>query len=58
MRPIVPRLAPGGAVTLLLPWDPDYSVHGIGEGEPLAKDHPLGGGPSRFVLEGNVWRLT
>jgi 8-oxo-dGTP pyrophosphatase MutT (NUDIX family) len=57
VRPIVPRLAPGPTIALLLPWDPGYR-DALGEGEALPPDHPLGGGPSRFVLEGNVWRLT
>jgi 8-oxo-dGTP pyrophosphatase MutT (NUDIX family) len=58
--PIVPRLlqdeaAPKGFV-LLCPWDPDYAERGLGEGQPVAADHPFAGGPSRFVLDAEqVW---
>lgn len=60
VTPIVPRFAlvegaPLG-FALLLPWDRDYESAGQGEGRPLATEHPLAGGPSRFVLAGELWR--
>lgn len=61
--PVVPRFclepaAPMG-FALLLPWDPEYATRGQGDGEPLPADHPLAGGDSRFVLDGEAgWRLT
>jgi 8-oxo-dGTP pyrophosphatase MutT (NUDIX family) len=57
-HPILPRLAPGaGGLTLLLPWDPDYETAGTGDAAPMPAAHPLGGGPSRLVLEGRGWNL-
>ncbi len=56
-HPIVPRLAPIGAgFALLLPWDPEYLTAGTGEAVPMAADHPLAVGPSRFVLEDRTWK--
>lgn len=55
--PLLPRYAPlPGGFALLLPWDPEYATLGTGEAAPLAPGHPLAGGPSRFVLEGEAWR--
>jgi 8-oxo-dGTP pyrophosphatase MutT (NUDIX family) len=59
-HPIMPRLAPagGGAAgfALLLPWDPEYLTAGTGDATPMAADHPLAIGPSRFVLEDRTWK--
>ena len=59
----LPRFAPlpsdagdGPAFALLLPWDRDYDALGIGEGIPIASDHSLATGPSRFVLEDETWK--
>ncbi len=56
-HPILPRACAtaSGAVTLLLPWDPDYAARGMGEGIEMPGGHPLGSGPSRFVLEEGAW---
>ncbi len=58
--PIVPRFAPLPSVAsgfaLLLPWDKEYDSLGLGEGTKLPADHPLAGGPTRFVQEGLAWR--
>ena len=55
-HPIMPRLAPGESVTLLLPWDPDYTVTGTGEATPLTYKPTWAIGPSRFLLEGRAWK--
>ena len=58
-HPIMPRLAPSPAdkgPTLLLPWDPDYTVTGTGEATPLAYHPSWAIGPSRFVLDGGAWK--
>lgn len=60
VAPLLPRFAPladaPGGFALLLPWDPGYEAQGTGEAHPLALDHPLAGGPSRFVLDEGAWR--
>ncbi len=58
--PIVPRYAaapelPEGFM-LLLPWDPAYVTLGQGAGEAFPDQHPLGGGPSRFMREAGAWQ--
>lgn len=61
-HPILPRLLPttDGAITLLLPWDPDYVGAGTGEAAPLAYAPAWATGPTRFVLAqtpaGRAWR--
>lgn len=60
VRPIVPRFAkvasaPSG-FALLLPWDPEYDTIGQGDGERFANDHPFAGGPTRFFMEGLVFK--
>jgi 8-oxo-dGTP pyrophosphatase MutT (NUDIX family) len=55
-HPILPRFAPIGAFTLLLPWDPDYDALGQGDALTMPSDHPLATGPSRFVLEDETWK--
>lgn len=56
-HPILPRACPiDGGFVLLLPWDPDYAARGLGEAIELPPGHPLGAGPSRFVLEEGVWK--
>jgi 8-oxo-dGTP pyrophosphatase MutT (NUDIX family) len=59
VAPVMPRFADlgGGKMALLLPWDPDYGSRGTGEGVEWPAAHPLGVGPSRFMLEGMSWRL-
>ena len=58
-HPIMPRLAPTPAgACLLLPWDPDYTTTGTGEGTPLTYTPSWALGPSRFVREGNAWKHT
>ena len=58
-HPIMPRLAPTPAgACLLLPWDPDYTTTGTGEGTPLTYTPSWAHGPSRFVREGNAWKHT
>ena len=56
-HPILPRVCPldGGRFALLLPWDPDYAARGAGEAIEMAPGHPLGSGPSRFLLEEGAW---
>ncbi len=60
VAPVMPRFADlgGGQMALLLPWDPDYSARGTGEGVDWQAENPLGVGPSRFLLEGMSWRLA
>jgi 8-oxo-dGTP pyrophosphatase MutT (NUDIX family) len=55
-HPIMPRLAPGEQPVLLLPWDPDYLVTGVGDSAPLTYRPPWADGPSRFVLEERAWK--
>ncbi len=56
---VMPRVAPNGAgFALLLPWDPEYHSAGTGDLHPMAADHPLAVGPSRFVMEDRAWRHT
>jgi 8-oxo-dGTP pyrophosphatase MutT (NUDIX family) len=55
-HPIMPRLAPGEVPTLLLPWDVDYNDKGTGEATPLVYKPSWATGPSRFTLEGKVWK--
>jgi len=59
-HPIMPRFAltPGAThgFALLLPWDPEYSTIGSGEGIEMPAGHPLGTGPSRFILDGTTWK--
>ena len=59
VAPVMPRFADlgGGKMALLLPWDPEYSTRGTGEGVEWPAGHPLGVGPSRVLLEGMSWRL-
>jgi 8-oxo-dGTP pyrophosphatase MutT (NUDIX family) len=58
VAPVQPRFCDlGGAMALLLPWDPDYLTRGTGEARPWPAPGPLGTGPSRFVLSGMSWRL-
>ena len=45
-----------GAITLLLPWDPDYATRGIGTGDPAPAGH-VGLPESRVLLDGQTWRL-
>jgi 8-oxo-dGTP pyrophosphatase MutT (NUDIX family) len=55
-HPIMPRLAPGAAPALLLPWDPEYLSAGTGEGTPLTYQPSWALGPSRFVRDGAAWK--
>ena len=55
-HPIMPRLAPGDRPCLLLPWDPEYTTRGTGEGTPLTYRPSWAKGPSRFVLEDRRWK--
>lgn len=59
-HPIMPRMAPmpsmPGGFALLLPWDPEYVNIGTGDSQPMAADHPLAVGPSRFILEDRTWK--
>ncbi len=58
-HPIMPRLrtmAPGDPVTLLLPWDPEYTETGSGDSAPLTYHPTWACGPSRFVLEDQTWK--
>jgi 8-oxo-dGTP pyrophosphatase MutT (NUDIX family) len=59
-HPIMPRMAPlpamPGGFALLLPWDPEYMNIGTGDSQPMAADHPLAVGPSRFILEDRTWK--
>ena len=56
---VLPRMMPAESETsgfmLLLPWDPDYQSQGTGEGIPIADNHPLAIGPSRFALRDGEW---
>jgi len=58
-HPIVPRSISTDGVpagfALLLPWDPEYAA-ADGAGIEIPADHPLGNGPSRFVLTDNGWQ--
>jgi 8-oxo-dGTP pyrophosphatase MutT (NUDIX family) len=57
VRPITPRAAAcAGALTLLLPWDPEYETLGQGEGLALPAGSPGTEGPSRLILDGHRWR--
>jgi 8-oxo-dGTP pyrophosphatase MutT (NUDIX family) len=60
VAPVMPRFAELGAgqMALLLPWDPEYTTRGTGEAIEWPADHPLGTGPSRFLLDGTSWRLV
>jgi 8-oxo-dGTP pyrophosphatase MutT (NUDIX family) len=57
-HPIMPRLAPGDAPCLLLPWDPEYMTKGTGESTPLSPTYKpsWARGPSRFVMEDRTWK--
>lgn len=55
-HPIMPRLAPGDRLCLLLPWDPEYLTKGTGESTPLTYQPRWAVGPSRFVLEEGTWK--
>jgi 8-oxo-dGTP pyrophosphatase MutT (NUDIX family) len=58
-HPIMPRLcAPSatGPRCLLLPWDPEYTEIGIGDGTPLTYAPSWAIGPSRFILEDRTWK--
>lgn len=55
-HPIMPRLAPGSAPCLLLPWDPEYLTTGTGESTPLTYVPRWAKGPSRFTLDGKSWK--
>jgi 8-oxo-dGTP pyrophosphatase MutT (NUDIX family) len=55
-HPIMPRLAPGAAPCLLLPWDPEYLTAGTGESTPLTYHPSWARGPSRFVMEDRSWK--
>jgi 8-oxo-dGTP pyrophosphatase MutT (NUDIX family) len=59
VAPVMPRFAelPGSKMALLLPWDPEYTSRGTGDAVDWPAAHPLGEGPSRFLLEGTSWRL-
>jgi len=60
-HPIMPRLrapAPGDAVCLLLPWDPEYTDAGSGDALPLPYAPRWAVGPTRFVLEGQTWNYV
>ncbi len=52
-HPIMPRLGNGA---LLLPWDPDYMVTGLGDSTPLSYRPAWACGPSRFVMEDRTWK--
>jgi 8-oxo-dGTP pyrophosphatase MutT (NUDIX family) len=63
IAPIVPRFRPEPArpkgFELLLPWDPAYTDQGLGEGSPLAADHPFADALSRFHLDAEgVWQQS
>ena len=55
-HPIMPRLMPGTAPALLLPWDPEYLTKGTGESTPLTYQPSWATGPSRFILDGKSWK--
>jgi 8-oxo-dGTP pyrophosphatase MutT (NUDIX family) len=50
---IQPKLIVGAAdaITILLPWDPDYAA-AAGEGVPIGPTSPLARGTSRYLLTG------
>jgi 8-oxo-dGTP pyrophosphatase MutT (NUDIX family) len=54
-HPIMPRLLPGNAPCLLLPWDPQY-IDATGDSAPMAYRPKWATGPSRFVLEDRAWK--
>lgn len=56
--PILPRFRSldSGGFALLLPWDPEYTSHGSGDSHEMPSGHPLGVGPSRFILEDMTWK--
>jgi 8-oxo-dGTP pyrophosphatase MutT (NUDIX family) len=53
---ILPKLVPlDGTLAIVLPWDPEYPSL-PGDGAPIAGDHAVAQGASRFVLaEGRWW---
>lgn len=55
-HPIMPRLKPGDAPCLLLPWDPEYTDAGTGDATPLTYTPSWAIGPSRFVMEDRTWK--
>jgi 8-oxo-dGTP pyrophosphatase MutT (NUDIX family) len=56
-HPILPRLAQSDAgASLLLFWDPDYTVTGTGEAAPMTYRPAWAVGPSRFTLEDKAWK--
>ena len=59
-HPIMPRIRMMDAVdkgpTLLLPWDPEYTLTGTGDSAPLTYTPAWARGPSRFVLEDRTWK--
>jgi 8-oxo-dGTP pyrophosphatase MutT (NUDIX family) len=58
-HPIMPRLRNGVAgepPCLLLPWDPEYTESGSGEGMPLSYRPTWATGPSRFTMEDHAWK--
>jgi 8-oxo-dGTP pyrophosphatase MutT (NUDIX family) len=57
-HPIMPRLAPGAAPMLLLPWDAEYNDLGTGEATPLAYKPTWASGPSRFTYEDKAWKYA
>lgn len=52
-----PLAGEGGAITLLLPWDPDYAS-ADGDGEAVPPDHILATPPSRLTWTGAAWRTS
>ena len=59
-HPILPRrralLEGESGITLLLPWDREYTEAGIGDSAPLTYAPAWARGPSRFVLEDRAWK--
>jgi 8-oxo-dGTP pyrophosphatase MutT (NUDIX family) len=57
-HPILPRVREpaDGGITLLLPWDPEYTVAGSGDAAPLTYKPGWARGPSRFVREDQAWK--
>jgi 8-oxo-dGTP pyrophosphatase MutT (NUDIX family) len=58
-HPIMPRLrnmVAGDPPCLLLPWDPEYTESGTGEGMPLSYRPTWATGPSRFTMEDQAWK--
>jgi 8-oxo-dGTP pyrophosphatase MutT (NUDIX family) len=55
-HPIMPRLVPGSAPCLVLPWDPEYVAKGTGDSAPMTQTPAWATGPSRFVLEDRRWK--